>query len=110
MPNEAVRIIQLTRGFTAIIDPEDAERVEAHSWQAHTDGSGLTRARRGVRNGKKVRTEMLSHFILGAESGAHIRHVNGNSLDYRKSNLRVNEPRLGYDAFADEYGNIVAMA
>lgn len=86
--------IQLTRGYVAIVDDEDYERVAQHKWQANifprADGSLNVYAQRGVRKSDGCKSvQRLHRFILDAPAGMDIDHINGNSLDNRRSNLRV---------------------
>lgn len=82
--SEKVKLIPLTRGFAATIDAEDFERVSNVHW--HTKmSSGNPYAKRGI--GKQC--EQMSNFILGVPMGVIVDHKNLNTLDNRKTNLRV---------------------
>lgn len=85
-----MREIPLSRGLVALVDDEDYDRVMAvdSKWYAkrhrHTDY-----ARRNVwKNGKRT-TIPMHQFVIGAEGGLVVDHINGNGLDNRRSNLRV---------------------
>lgn len=85
--------IQLTQGQVAIIDDDDYERVSKFKWFAekykNVHGEYIYYAKRSpVVNGEQ-RSLRLHTFILGKpDKGIEIDHVNLNTLDCRKSNLR----------------------
>jgi len=77
--------IDLTKGYKAIIDINKYKEVSKHSWCAHETAKKCypeTRIK-----GKLIR---LHQFLMGKKpfENAIIDHINGNSLDNRKSNLR----------------------
>lgn len=87
MPAE--RVIPLTKGFFAIVDGEDFERVSAFRWHHTHDGY----ARRTARNveGKRV-NQWLHRFIMGEPPDMEVDHRSMNKLDCRKENLRIATP------------------
>lgn len=88
--NSAAVEIPLTRGYAALVDPEDFERFGGLKWTAQVQGSGLRYAYRNVLqpNGK-LRTFYLHRLILQAPQGMTVDHINGNGLDNRRQNLRL---------------------
>jgi hypothetical protein len=88
--------IQLTKGYVALVDDEDFERVSQFKWHAqiscHKDGSIRTvYANRSVRNVYGIRAKQpLSSFILEIDTGLYciIDHKDGNGLNHQKLNLR----------------------
>lgn len=76
--------IPLTRGLFALIDEADAPTVACHKWCA-VRGNGHFYATR--RDGK--RTLKMHRAITDAPAGLFVDHINGDSLDNRRSNLRV---------------------
>lgn len=82
-----MKIIPLTRSKVAIVDDEDYDWLAKHSWCAIRP-NGIFYAMRGFHsNGKNVSVYMHRQ-IMNAKSGVQIDHINRNSLDNRKSNLR----------------------
>jgi hypothetical protein len=78
--------LALTRGLKALIDAADLELVGRFRWHAYTQSSG----RNYVRSCPKRGTQLHLHrVILGAQDGYVVDHANGNSLDNRRSNLRL---------------------
>lgn len=80
--------IQLTKGYTAIVDDEDFERINAFKWRVLPSGDNLYGSRTEQKNKKK--SNILMHrLILGiTDKSIKIDHKNGNGLDNRKENLR----------------------
>lgn len=75
------RQLPLTRGLFALVDDEDYCRVaEAGRWLAVPGGAGRYYARRRLGLG-------LHSFLLGTTR--IVDHVNGDTLDNRRANLRV---------------------
>lgn len=73
--------IALTQGKYAIVDPEDYERVIKTPWHYSNVGAkgGYAHSKLGY----------MHRFILGDEcEGKEVDHINRDTLDNRKSNLR----------------------
>jgi hypothetical protein len=78
--------------FEVIIDTEDRERVEKHSWSLCKRGNYVRVQAAGKRknNGKTQTKIRLHRFIMNlTDSNIHVDHINNNPLDNRKSNLRL---------------------
>ena len=77
--------IPLTQGKFAVVDESDVKMLSEWSWCVNAYGY----ARRAYRVGGKL-TEMWMHrYILGAEPGKDVDHINGDKLDNRRCNLRI---------------------
>lgn len=94
------RTVSLTKGLSALVSPEDFERVAAFSWYANTDGRNATtyagRRRRVSDDAKRWKAAriLLHHWVLDISPselppGHVVDHKNGNSLDCRRENLRI---------------------
>jgi hypothetical protein len=94
-----MKTIQLggEQGLAAIVDDDDFKALSRHRWSA-TKGDqnqGFYAVRRFVAmgpDGPAIRTEYMSRRILWAQPEQRVKHLNGNSLDNRKENLRLVEP------------------
>lgn len=75
--------VRLSRGFHALVDEEDFDRVNQFRWTACWSKS--TYYAKGNVDGKQT---LLHRFILGDKAGRVVDHRNGNGLDCRRSNLR----------------------
>lgn len=65
----------------AIIDEDDYERLSLHTWYHYKNEKyAYTRI-----DGKKI---YMHRFVMNAQSGQIIDHINGDTLDNRKQNLR----------------------
>ncbi|MGE0525882.1 MAG: HNH endonuclease [Bdellovibrionales bacterium] len=78
----------ISKDLFTIIDDEDFERLRADGllkWNAQKAGRRFYVSKNTSRNGKLY----LHRYIMNAEPGFCIDHINGDSLDNRKENLRV---------------------
>ena len=82
------REIQLTHGFTALVDDEDYEWLNSYKW--HTTNTGYARRNVTSADGRQ-HSQRMHRLILGLPSGsrAQVDHANHNKLDNRKCNLCV---------------------
>lgn len=85
--NELEAKIELTRGNQSIIDSEDYTRISNFRWFLTTNGYAA-RMIKGLPF-KKRKMVFLHREILGAVKGSTVDHINGDTLDNRKSNLRI---------------------
>lgn len=79
-----VRKIELTQGKFALVDNEDYERLNQFVWHY-----ALGYARRNIRlpNGKR-RMEFMHRVIANTPEGLYTDHIDGNTLNNTKENLR----------------------
>lgn len=75
----------LTKGYRTIVDDEDYERLNSKKWCISECATSMYAI--GKRNGKKVymHREILGHIPPKMD----VDHINGDSLDNRKFNLRI---------------------
>lgn len=66
---------------SAIIDIEDVDSCKKYKWSLTKDGYVLT-----YKNGKYI---YLHRLLLNAKEGEYVDHINFNTLDNKKNNLRV---------------------
>jgi hypothetical protein len=72
--------------FDVCISKYDYERVSALKWHSH-HGSELQYFVHSIN--KPLQEVLLHRFIMNAEKGTIVDHINGNTLDNRRENLRV---------------------
>jgi hypothetical protein len=92
-----MRTISLTRGFEAIVDEEDFEKINKFSWCASVQkGRRCVYARTHISykiigKRKKFQSVPMHRMILGLMpgDGKIVDHINGNGLDNRRANLRI---------------------
>lgn len=83
--------ISLTRGKIALIDDEDFERIAPLKWYATNPRNKGWRAQHDA-GGRKSRVRLsMARLIMGINPGDPrvIDHINHDTLDNRKVNLRV---------------------
>lgn len=90
MPTATVEI-PLTRGKVALIDRVDYPLVSKHKWHAHCTNRGYWSARTTVRERGRGRTLLMHHLITGYKP---VDHINRDSLDNRRQNLRYGPQRI----------------
>lgn len=80
--------IQLTRGYTTIISFEDAD-LAALKWQVRINPSGQCYAKRTSLNIGLHRVILAKMIGRDIESKEDVDHINGDTLDNRRENLRL---------------------
>ena len=76
--------------FKILIDDEDFERVNQYRWCISKKSNNLFYAVRYKMIKKERSSQLLHRFIIGDEcDGMLVDHINRNTLDNRKCNLRV---------------------
>lgn len=73
--------VPLTNGQFAIVDDEDFERVSQYNWHG-AENNGSTH----IYAATKLRMHRL---IVDAPPGTMVDHINGDTLDNRRCNLRI---------------------
>lgn len=82
-------------GYTVLIDDEDYDKIMPYTWYINQKSLRVSRLvyfQRTYRDkNKKKCTIVLSRVILGLQlyDGKICDHINGNTLDNRKENLRI---------------------
>lgn len=83
--------IPLTKGYVAVIDKIDIDRVSKHKWCASVQPDGKRVYAYSWMDGKNV---AMHRFILGADlKTSHIDHKDRDTLNNRRSNLRPCDAR-----------------
>lgn len=74
--------------FDCIIDDEDFDLVKDYNWFMGNGGRGYAIA--NVNKGNNTWTTLsMSRLIMNASPGSIVDHINHNTIDNRKSNLRI---------------------
>ena len=83
-----MKTITLNHGHITTVDDDDYLRLSNFKWFAK-NSRGIFYAARTDRSNGSARTVFMHHEIVGRESGLVVDHINCNSMDNRKSNLRL---------------------
>lgn len=81
--------IPLTRGKVALVDDEDFEDLIKFKWCWCPNRKGYAIRRLRLSEGRGRGTVAMARQILKAPKGLMVDHINGNTLDNRRSNLRL---------------------
>lgn len=76
--------LTLSNGAITIIDEEDVSIVEGYQWTNVAGYAGRVEKKNGVRKSIKLHRE-----IVKCPRGSVVDHINGDTLDNRKVNLRI---------------------
>jgi hypothetical protein len=88
MKEQLHTLIPISNGGYSWIDVEDLPRVRQYNWFKHRDKT-MWYVQTNIKIGyRKYRTIGLHRFVLNTPHGKHTDHINGNTFDNRKSNLR----------------------
>ena len=80
--------IQLTREQVTIVDEDDYQELSQFKWLAQVNNRGYYACRFAGPAGARVEVYM-HRVIMGAPDDILVDHINGNTLDNRKENLRL---------------------
>lgn len=76
--------VWLTRGMFAVVDAADLHLVAGRQWRVTESAHSKMYAATG--QSPKI---LMHRLILGVTSGSFVDHINGNTLDNRRCNLRL---------------------
>ncbi len=82
--------IPLSQGKFTLIDKADYDLVSNRKWHASKAGNYWRALAKGKRvSGEKRKSYLLYRLIVGAKDGQMVDHINGDTLDNRRANLRI---------------------
>lgn len=84
--------VPLTKGQQAIVDKDDYEQIMLFNWQAQPTRTknGFYAVRNNGEDKKGTRLKAKMHRqIMNCPNEYEVDHINGNTLDNRKCNLRI---------------------
>ena len=81
--------LQTTNNKNYLISLSDFDKVASITWTRPKDGY-IKKYLEKMVNGKRVRSVILQHrLVMGAKHGELIDHINGDTADNRRENLRI---------------------
>lgn len=84
-----MKILKLSTGQKTLLDDEDFNNVSKYVWRGGVRRN-VCYARRHVQVNNKCKTIYLARFILNiVDPTVQVDHINGDTLDNRRSNLRI---------------------
>ena len=84
-----VAYVPLTKGYEAVIDSNCVHLVEGFNWFANISGNAVYALRnRSIGGGKQTKV-MMHRVIAATPNGFETDHIDKNTLNNRKSNLRT---------------------
>ena len=89
-----MKTIPLTKGYVALVDDEDFDRVNARKWYAVITPWGDVYAKSMLSKKENPSTSRKSYaihrFILGiSDSNIEVDHIDGNTMNNSRNNLRI---------------------
>ena len=81
--------IQLTQGKVALVDDEDFEYLNQWKWFPNNLKHGFYAVRMNPTLDNKKNTISMHRFIMNVPLNMTVDHINRNTLDNRKINLRI---------------------
>ncbi len=84
-----MKYLELNNGFFAKVDDDDFEKFSTYSWTAVKRKSGGYNITRHFRAKGKSTVVLLPRLIMNCPDGLVVDHVNHDTLDNRKCNLRI---------------------
>jgi len=79
--------VTISRGYKALVDEEDYERVNQFKWSFCNNGRNHGQYARRYIGG--ISFQKMTNFILNVDSSIMIDHKDNNGLNNQKSNLRI---------------------
>lgn len=73
-------------GFTLLLDDDDYDRLSRYAWRANIHKGSKPYFGRRLSNGNII---LIHREILDAPDGFLVDHINGDTCDNRKANLRI---------------------
>ena len=84
-----VKKIKIYGGKITLVDDEDYDQLNQYKWQLDSSGKGEGYARTNLYTNKKTIVKRMHQFLIDTPKGMQTDHIDRNSLNNQKSNLRI---------------------
>ena len=81
--------IPLSNGNLVKVDDVDYEELSKYEWGTINNKGKYIYAARGTRNNGIYSKILMHRYIMGNPDGKMVDHINGDTLDNRRENLRI---------------------
>ncbi len=81
--------IPLIHGGNTLVDEEDYEHINQWEWFQHSAGYAARNPKTSEIRGQKRKLVFIHRIVMNMKIGEITDHINGNTLDNRKCNLRI---------------------
>jgi hypothetical protein len=81
--------IPLTRTTFALVDDEDFSYINQWKWFNHYGYARRSKYRGGGAKNRKYKVIHMHRLIMQCPEGLQVDHINGDTLDNRRNNLRI---------------------
>lgn len=81
--------IKLNNDMLVLVDRDNFEELSKFKWGVITNKKYIYAARGTRKKDQKYKKILMHRFIMNAKDGELVDHINGNTLDNRKINLRI---------------------
>lgn len=86
---KTITALYVGRGQYTLVDTEDLPRLSAFTWCVQYNQDKGRWDAKTSQFGKRGVNKLMSRFLIDAPPNLTVDHINGNSLDNRKDNLRL---------------------
>lgn len=84
-----MKTIPLSKNRNAIVDDSDYELLNGYKWCCDSKNYAMRSEKRSETGRQKRSVVYMHRVIMKAKKGVQVDHINGDSLDNRKTNLRL---------------------
>lgn len=84
-----MKVIELTRGYAAIVDDEDFDYLAQWRWTSDVGKHAIYAVRKETLDNGTTRKVLMHRVIINAPDDLQVDHKNGDGIDNRRCNLRL---------------------